>query len=125
MKGKVTKWISPKSYGFITGEDGNQYFTHKSEVQNVKDLRKGSIVTFDVREEEGNPRAINVFKVGHGVNHPFANDLGSILESFEDGSYTDEIIKNSITKKLARMQRYFYEVEDVEWCNNVIERFSK
>ncbi|MFA6142483.1 MAG: cold shock domain-containing protein [Candidatus Omnitrophota bacterium] len=51
MKGTV-KWFSDKKgYGFITGEDGKDYFVHYSEIQGekgYKTLKEGDEVEFEV-----------------------------------------------------------------------------
>nr|WP_275952083.1 cold shock domain-containing protein [Mediterraneibacter glycyrrhizinilyticus] len=54
MKGTV-KWFSAKrGYGFITDEDGIDYFVHFSEIQSegFKTLRGGEQVLFSVTEDE-------------------------------------------------------------------------
>ena len=53
-KGTV-KWFSARrGYGFITDEDGIDYFVHFSEIQSqgFKTLRGGHAVTFSVAEDE-------------------------------------------------------------------------
>lgn len=54
MKGTV-KWFSARrGYGFITDEDGIDYFVHFSEIQSegFKTLRGGEQVLFSVSEDE-------------------------------------------------------------------------
>ena len=54
MKGTV-KWFSARrGYGFITDEDGIDYFVHFSEIQSegFKTLRGGEKVLFSVSEDE-------------------------------------------------------------------------
>lgn len=124
MKGIVTKWIPNKSCGFIIGEDGNAYFTHKSEVTNAKDLHLGNFVRFDSKNDGGATlRAVNVVKTGHGRRHPFASELRQIIKSLQNGEVTDEVVRASIIKKLETIEHYFCEVEDFEWCNDPVHRF--
>lgn len=63
MSGK-TKWFSPqKGYGFITGEDGNDYFVHYSGIvsEGFKTLAQDQSVTFEINEgQNGRPQAVNV-----------------------------------------------------------------
>lgn len=62
MKG-IVKWFDArKGYGFITGEDGEDYFVHYSEIQKegYKNLRDGEEVTFDTAERNGKTAAVNV-----------------------------------------------------------------
>ena len=54
MKGTV-KWFSnQKGYGFITGEDGVDYFAHFSQIQGegFKSLDTGKNVTFEAANGE-------------------------------------------------------------------------
>ena len=48
MKGKVSWFNEGKGYGFITGEDGKDYFIHFTEIkkEGFKTLKKEEIVTF-------------------------------------------------------------------------------
>lgn len=63
MSGK-TKWFSPqKGYGFITGEDGNDYFVHYSGIvsDGFRTLAQDQSVTFDLGEgQNGRQQAVNV-----------------------------------------------------------------
>ena len=61
MKGNVKFFNDQKGFGFITGDDGKDYFVHTS------GIKKGPIseddeVTFDVEQGEKGPKAVNVSK---------------------------------------------------------------
>ncbi len=62
-KGTV-KWFNPgKGYGFIKGEDGQDYFVHFSEIQTegYKTLEEGQEVTFEVTTgKDGKTQASDV-----------------------------------------------------------------
>jgi CspA family cold shock protein len=62
MKGKVKFFNSVKAFGFITADDGKEYFVHKTGVEGEKDLNEGDSVTFDVEEGDRGkgPKAVNV-----------------------------------------------------------------
>ena len=64
MKGTVKWFNSEKGYGFITGEDGKDYFAHYSQIQceGYKTLDQGQAVTFDVVEGQKGPNAANIVK---------------------------------------------------------------
>jgi len=64
MKGTVKWFNSDKGYGFITGEDGKDYFAHYSQIQSegYKTLDQGQAVTFDVVEGPKGPNAANIVK---------------------------------------------------------------
>lgn len=63
MKGTV-KWFNPRTgYGFITGEDGDDYFVHYTSIQSdgFRTLKENTEVTFDVNHDESDrPVAKNV-----------------------------------------------------------------
>lgn len=63
MKGSV-KWFNAKrGYGFISGEDGSEYFVHYSGIKKecFKTLKPDTPVTFDVKlAEDGKASAVDV-----------------------------------------------------------------
>ncbi len=60
MKGTV-KWFNiNKGYGFINGEDGQDYFVHFSAVPQNITLRENDKVTFDAVETERGKQAQNI-----------------------------------------------------------------
>ncbi len=65
QKGTVKWFDDKKGYGFISAEDGNDYFVHHSNIEGdgFKTLQEGSEVQFDIEEGEKGPRAINIVKV--------------------------------------------------------------
>ncbi|MEA3476138.1 MAG: cold shock domain-containing protein [Candidatus Cloacimonadota bacterium] len=65
MKGKV-KWFSKnKGYGFITGEDGKEYFVHWQSIQGegYKTLIEDDNVEFKATETEKGIQAIEVSRI--------------------------------------------------------------
>ena len=52
MKGNVKFYNESKGFGFITAEDGKDYFVHISGIPEGLELRDEDAVTFDI--EEGN-----------------------------------------------------------------------
>nr|WP_024822725.1 MULTISPECIES: cold-shock protein [Aminobacterium] len=59
----TVKWFNgSKGYGFITGEDGKDYFVHFSAIQvdGFKTLDEGQKVSFDVESGQKGPQASNV-----------------------------------------------------------------
>ena len=60
MEGKV-KWFNfKKGFGFIAGEDGEDYFMHHSQIPKDVVLKENQEVTFDVNETEKGKQAGNV-----------------------------------------------------------------
>lgn len=64
-QGKIKWFNGAKGYGFITGNDSNDYFLHFSEIQmdGYKTLQEGDNVTFDVEDTEKGKKAIKVHKI--------------------------------------------------------------
>lgn len=63
MNGKVVRVIVEKNFGFILGEDGKEYFFHKSEVKNETFSKRleGLPVQFEDGEGTKGPRAAEVY----------------------------------------------------------------
>lgn len=61
--GTVKKVISDRGFGFITAEDGKEYFFHRDGLQASLDfdrLTGGERVEFDVQQSPKGPRAVSV-----------------------------------------------------------------
>jgi CspA family cold shock protein len=58
MKGAVKSHVSDRGYGFATGEDGKEYFFHRSDCTTGFDhLKVGDRVSFDSVTTAKGPRA--------------------------------------------------------------------
>ena len=60
MKGTVKFFNEKKGFGFLAGEDGKEYFVHKSALGEGVALNENDAVTFDVEEGDRGPKAVNV-----------------------------------------------------------------
>lgn len=63
MTGTIRTLRTDKGFGFITGEDGQEYFMHRSVVRGgpvFEQLREGQSVTFDASRGDKGLRAENV-----------------------------------------------------------------
>ncbi len=62
MNGTVKWFNAEKGFGFITGEDNNDYFAHFSEIQidGYKALNENEEVTFEVKQSDRGPQAANI-----------------------------------------------------------------
>ena len=63
MNGTISKLISAKGFGFIRGEDGQEFFMHRSAVRDgsvFEQLREGQTVVFDAGRGDKGLRAENV-----------------------------------------------------------------
>lgn len=63
MNGTIKTLLKDKKCGFITGEDGKDYFFHASALKNVdyESLERGTEVTFEDAEGAKGPRAEDVY----------------------------------------------------------------
>ena len=62
MNGTVKFFNEMKGFGFITGEDGKEYFVHISALAEGARLAEGDSVTFDVEQGDRGPKAVHVKK---------------------------------------------------------------
>ncbi len=62
MKGTVKFFNDMKGFGFIAGEDGNEYFVHQTGLKEGVRLQQNDSVTFDVEKGDRGPKAVNVNK---------------------------------------------------------------
>jgi CspA family cold shock protein len=62
MNGTVKRLVSEKGFGFVLGQDGNEYFFHQSACVGTRfdSLREGQAVTFDGGQGPKGLRAENV-----------------------------------------------------------------
>ena len=62
MKGTVKFYNKVKEFGFITAEDGKEYFVHKTGLKAGVTIDEGDSVTFDIEEGDKGPKAVKVSK---------------------------------------------------------------
>ena len=61
MKGIVASWKADRGFGFIAVPGGNDVFCHITALPNDVDcLRIGQGVEFELSDDDGRPRAVNV-----------------------------------------------------------------
>ncbi|PYR30299.1 MAG: cold-shock protein [Acidobacteria bacterium] len=62
MDGKTSRLMSDKGFGFITGNDGQEYFVHRSAIRGevFEQSREGQPVAFDATKGDKGLRAENV-----------------------------------------------------------------
>jgi CspA family cold shock protein len=61
--GTIKKLIADRGFGFITGEDGKDYFFHRQGLSPAMDFDRlvgGEQVSFDIESSPRGPRATNV-----------------------------------------------------------------
>ena len=62
MKGKIKFFNEIKGFGFVTGEDGKDYFVHSTSLVGTTSLAKDDAVTFEVEQGDKGPKASKVTK---------------------------------------------------------------
>lgn len=62
MKGTVKFFNNMKGFGFIAGEDGKEYFVHKTGLKEGVSLNENDSVEFKVEQGDRGPKAVNVSK---------------------------------------------------------------
>ena len=60
MKGKVKFFDQEKEFGFIIGDDGKEYFVHKSGLEDGVTITEEDLVEFSVEEGDRGPKAVKV-----------------------------------------------------------------
>jgi len=63
MKGTVKFFNKMKGFGFIAGEDGNEYFVHQTGLGQGVFLNDNDAVEFSIEEGNKGPKAVNVKKI--------------------------------------------------------------
>jgi len=62
VKGKVKFFNDMKGFGFIIGEDNNDYFVHITSISDGVIITKDDNVIFDVETGDKGLKAVNVLK---------------------------------------------------------------
>ena len=62
MKGKVKFFNGMKGFGFISGEDGKEYFVHTTGLSPGVSIREGDAVTFEIEQGDKGLKAVKVSK---------------------------------------------------------------
>ena len=69
MNGTVKFFDEGKGFGFIAGEDGKEYFVHKTALGEGMIIGENDQVTFDIEQGDRGPKAVNV-KIGSAEAAP-------------------------------------------------------
>ena len=67
MKGTVKFFNEEKRFGFITGEDGKEYFVHSSGLSAGTSIRENDAVEFETEQGDKGLKAVKVTKGSAGA----------------------------------------------------------
>ncbi|MBR9676059.1 cold shock domain-containing protein, partial [Candidatus Woesearchaeota archaeon] len=96
MEGKVKFFNKNKGFGFITADDGKDYFVHLTGVAPGTFLRDEDPVTFDVEDGERGPKAVNVALSEGGASAP-AQEADDVEEdSVEEKADEDPVEEDPV-----------------------------
>ena len=60
LSGKIKIWHQDKGWGFIEGNDGEDYFFNIKNLRSGQNVRSGLSVKFDTEESQQGSQAVNV-----------------------------------------------------------------
>ena len=60
LTGRVKVWNRGNGWGFIEGDDGEDYFLNAKNIRAGQTILTGSKVKFDTEESQRGPQAVNV-----------------------------------------------------------------
>jgi CspA family cold shock protein len=63
MFGTIKRLVQDRGFGFISGENGSEYFFHRDQLRGgltFETLKAGARVSFDSQEGPKGPRAANI-----------------------------------------------------------------
>ena len=63
VEGTVKFFNEAKGFGFIAGDDGNEYFVHTTGLKEGTTIREGDKVKFEVVQGDRGPKAEQVEKI--------------------------------------------------------------
>lgn len=63
MKGKVKFFNQVKGFGFISGDDGNEYFVHSTGINDGVVIGEGDSIAFEIEQGNKGPKAVKVSKL--------------------------------------------------------------
>ena len=90
MNGTVKFFNAMKGFGFIAGEDGKEYFVHKTGLGEGVNLNENDAVTFDVEEGDRGPKAVNVAKGDSGSSESTGSTESSESTESTESSESEE-----------------------------------
>jgi len=90
MNGKVKFFNKMKGFGFITGDDGKDYFVHQSDVAEGVLLRENDSVSFEPAQSDRGMKAERVNLAEEGESHEDTQDSDAEEQAEEETQEAEE-----------------------------------
>lgn len=84
VQGKVKFYNVKKMFGFITGDDGKDYFVHVTGLKPGVKVFENDLVSFDVEQSDRGPKAVNVDKLQKDNSRSAKDDTDDDIEDEDD-----------------------------------------
>lgn len=122
MRGRIKRFIEDKGYGFITGEDGQDYFFHISQVRDMVEIKNYMIVNFDIADGKKGKNAVNI-RVSEQNNSPSkfitcgnTNIRLNNIKQYGLGQYA--ILYEKVFREDMKEKRYKFE-DEWQYCGEI------
>lgn len=101
MKGRIKRYINKKGYGFITGEDGQDYFFHISQFKDMVEPQNYMFVEFDIVDGKRGKNAVNI-----ATQSPVGNNRSKVINFGNKNIRVNNIKEYGIVKCFGYLEEY-------------------
>ena len=100
MRGTVKFFDKQKGWGFVTSDEGTDYFLHFSGINGsgFRTLESDDIVEFDLKETERGWKAVNVESIVNKADDSVIRDLAEQVTEATTTLVTAELVTDAIKK---------------------------
>ena len=97
MEGKVKFFNTMKGFGFITADDGKEYFVHYTGLAEGVNIKENDTVVFDIEEGDRGLKAVNIALKGDApaqAEAPQESNEEPVAEPTEQADVPEEDSEN-------------------------------
>lgn len=100
MRGTVKFFDKQKGWGYVTSDEGTDYFLHFSGINGsgFRSLESDDIVEFDLKETERGWKAVNVESIMNKADDSVIRDLAEQVTEATTTLVTAELVTDTIKK---------------------------